>query len=221
MSKDVKTTTAGKSSTTSGATTTAAGGTSNEAMLSQVQQAGEVSGPMGRVFQRVLGVDRGGEDQAFTRDQLRRYLDRDLQLAENEWFRGTKLDGVADALMQQLDQDGSGTVSWGEFMAFEAQTFATVAPGAGAGATDAQVQAAASQRFGQIDASRDGRLSMTEIQSRTAAELPRGTEHADLIAQLAARIALDAVDTDQRSRPVADRQLSQTEWTTAAGQMTR
>lgn len=178
---------------------------------------GAVDGPMGRVFQRVLGINQGGGDQAFTRDQLRRYLDRDLQMAENEFFRGTKLDGVADALMLQLDLDRNGQVSWTEFQAFEKTTLATVAPGAGG--DRAAVEAAAGQRFTGMDASKDGQLGMGEIQNRTRAELPKGTEHADLIAQLAARIALDAVDTDQRDKPVKDRTLSRGEWTKAAGDM--
>lgn len=192
-----------------------------DARLSSSGGGGKVDGPMGRVFQRVLGVTEGGADQAFTRDQLRRYLERDLQLAENEWFRGQKLDGVADALMAQLDRDKDQRVSWTEFQTFEAQTLATVAPGTNGGSSQAQVEAAAATRFGQVDSSKDGKLSMGEIQTRTQAELPKGTEHADLIAQLAARIALDAVDTDQRSKPVAERTLSRDEWTTAAGQMKR
>lgn len=203
-----------------GATPEAQVPVSNDARLAELED-NQVDGPMGRVYQRILGVDQGGADMAFTREQLREYLDSDLQLAENEWFRGTKLDGVAEALMEQLDSDGDQRVSWGEFQAFEAQTLETVAPGTGTDSTQAEIRQSAAARFGEIDRNSDGRLSMGELQDRTRAELPRGTEHADLIAQLAARIALDAIDTDQRDQNVADRQLSSEEFTTAAGDMKR
>ena len=74
---------------------------------------------------------------------------------------------------------------------------------------------------GRCDTSRDGNLGYDELSAGTLAELPKGTEHGDLIAQLAARIALDAVDTDQGKSPVKSRTLSKGEWTNAAGEMAR
>lgn len=190
----------------------------NSQMLSRVRQAeetGAVDGPMGRVFVRIAGrADAPG----FDRTQLHLYLDKTLKLAEGEFFRGTKLDGVADKLMEQLDVNKDGVVSWTEFKAFEAQTLSTVAPGATNATTAAT---AASTRFGELDGNKDGSLGYDELHSGTKSALPKGTDHADLIAQLAARIALDAVDTDQRSTDVKKRGLSRNEWTTAAGQMAR
>lgn len=196
----------------------AEGAEGNAAMVARMQAAqadGAVDGPMGRVFVRIAGA---ADAAGFDKTQLLAYLDTTLKLAEGEWFRGAKLDGVADKLMEQLDADRDGVVSWTEFKAFEAQTLGTIAPGA----TDrASAQAAAGQRFDQLDRGRDGSLAYDELAAGTKAELPRGTEHGDLIAQLAARIALDAVDTDQRDQPVKERGLSRDEWTTAAGQMVR
>ena len=60
---------------------------------------------------------------------------------------------------------------------------------------------------------------MEELQDGTAREFPPGTEHLDLVAQLAARIALDTVDRDQRSDRVADRDLSRDEWRRAATEL--
>lgn len=190
----------------------------NSQMLSRVRQAeetGPVDGPMGRVFIRIAGR---ADAQGFDRTQLHLYLDKTLKLADGEFFRGTKLDGVADKLMEQLDTNRDGLVSWTEFKAFEAQTLATVAPGA---TNTNSARTSAGNRFGELDGNRDGSLNYDELQSGTRAALPRGTEHADLISQLAARIALDAVDTDQRSTEVKKRGLSRNEWTTAAGQMVR
>ncbi len=178
-----------------------------------------VAGPIGRVFNRIAGKADNNTDpagMAFTRDQLRAYLDQRIGLAEGEFFRGTKLDGVADALVQRLDKDRDGGVTWEEFQAFEEQTLAAIAPGAQRGDDPAAVSAAATRRFGQMDSSRDGRVNMGELQTGTAAALPAGTEHKDLVAQLGARIALDAADQDEQGKAVKDRGLGQGEWTQAA-----
>lgn len=202
----------------SGSTTTVApqATESNAALqdkLSAAKKTGTVSGPMGRVYIRISGSP---DAPGFDRSQLHNYLDNTLQLAKGEWFRGTKLDGVTDKLMQQLDKDGDGVVSWAEFKAFEAQTLSTIAPGA----TDAaSARASAGTQFDKFDKNGDASLNYGELAAGTQAALPPGTEHGDLIAQLAARIALDAIDTDQRQSAVKDRNLSKSEWTTAAGEM--
>lgn len=220
MSKDQRSTstTAPAAGTSARTTATTQPATSNTAMLAQVgaaQAGGAVDGPMGKVFVRIAG---SAAAPGFDRSQLHNYLDKTLKLADGEWFRGAKLDGVADTLMAQLDVDKDGLVSWAEFKAFEAQTLATVAPGA---KDEASARTAAGGRFDKLDSSRDGQLNYDELNAGTLAELPKGTDHADLIAQLAARIALDAVDTDQGKSPVKSRTLSKGEWTNAAGEMAR
>ena len=120
--------------------------------------------------------------------------------------------------MTQLDVDKDGKVSWTEFQAFQTQTLQTVAPGA---TNETSARSAAGTRFDQLDTSHDGSLGFGELAAGTAAQLPANTDHADLISQLAARIALDAVDTDQRKSKVKDRSLSKGEWTEAAGEMAR
>lgn len=221
MAKDLRTATP-TTSTAAPATTQTGAGTQgaegNAAMLAKVNTAnaaGAVDGPMGRVFIRIAG---SAQAPGFDRTQLHTYLDKTLKLADGEWFRGAKLDGVADKLIAQLDVDKDGIVSWAEFKAFEAQTLATVAPGA---KDEASARTAAGGRFDKLDTSRDGNLGYDELSAGTLAELPKGTEHGDLIAQLAARIALDAVDTDQGKSPVKSRTLSKGEWTNAAGEMAR
>ena len=66
---------------------------------------------------------------------------------------------------------------------------------------------------------KNGSLNYDELFEGIKKELPKDTDHADLIAQLGARIALDAVDTDQRKTDIKKRTLSKNEWTTAASQM--
>lgn len=188
-----------------------AGGGGNRAVLDRLASPAPAADPTGGVFARIAGADA-----SFGRDRLRAYLDQGLQFAEGEWFRGQKLDGATDALLAQLDADRNGRVDRGEFSAFDAQILSLMAPGAADAAPD-RVAAAAEGRFAQIDTKpKDGRVGLAELSGAAKAALPEDTAHADLVAQLGARIALDALDTDQRDRKVADRQLSTAEWTQGA-----
>jgi len=171
---------------------------------------------MGRLFSRI-GGQGAGADMSLSRDHLHDYLDKGLQFADGEWFRGTKLNGATDSLLGQLDSDKSKGVDWTEFGAFRDQVLGALAPGLEEGATAEDVQAAAAGQFAALNSDRNGStLSMDEIQAGALAMLPEDTEHRDLVAQLGARVAIDAVDTDQRDLPVADRALSEAEWVQAA-----
>ena len=181
------------------------------------------TGPMGRTFNRILKVREARtdtQDMAFNRQQLKEFLDKGLQLAEGEWFRGAKLDGVTDALMEQLDVAQDGLVDWQEFQEFERSVVDVIAPALGENPTAEQVEMAASGTFAQADTSGDGQVTLEELQSSTQQSLPEGTEHADLVAQLGARMAIDGLDEDQRGDKVARRSLSRNEWVQAAKQLT-
>jgi len=172
-------------------------------------QQRRVSGPLGRTFNRILGKADNAQDtadMAFNRDLLKNYLDKNLQLAEDEWFRGKKLNGVADALMEKLDKDGDGSVSWDDFQAFKDDVSKAFGKDT-------------NSRFDAMDLNGDGSLCMDETQTRARRDLPEDTKHKDLIAQLGARITMDAVDTDQRDEKVANRRLSRREWATAASEL--
>ena len=181
------------------------------------------TGPMGRTFNRILKVREARtdtQDMAFTRAQLKEFLDNGLQLAEGEWFRGAKLDGVTDALMEQLDVAQDGLVDWEEFQEFERSVVDVIAPALGENPTAEQVEMAASGTFARADTSGDGQVTLDELQHTTQESLPAGTEHADLVAQLGARMAIDGIDEDQRDTKVARRTLSRNEWVQAAKQLT-
>jgi hypothetical protein len=156
---------------------------------------------------------------AFDRKMVENYLDKNLNFAEGEWFRGKKLSGAAEGLIEKLDTTGDGSVSWDEFQAFRTEILGAMAPGLGENPSSAQVSEAATGTFGSVDGDGSGAVGMGEAQSNAKSALPEGTEHEDLIAQLGARLMLDAVDTDQRDEAVSDRSISQTEWTSAAQQM--
>jgi hypothetical protein len=192
------------------------------------KSGGDVTGPIGRIFNRILGVQENRSDTAnlaFNKQQLRAYLDGRLQLAEGEFFRGAKLDGVADKLMQMLDSDSNGLVTWGEFQTFRMEVLGQLAPGIAPGASEADTRKAAGAQFASLDKQaggkpgRDGKLGMAELAAGVKGKLPKDTDHADLVAQLGARIALDAGDTDQRGEPVKKRELTLEEWVQAAAQL--
>jgi hypothetical protein len=178
-----------------------------------------VAGPMGRIFNRIMGVEETRTDtglMGFNREQLRVYLDKSLRLAKGEFLRTLKLDGVADKLMERLDVDGDGKVNWAEFQAFEAQVLEALAPGVSGESTPEEVEASAGRRFDSMDSDKNDSMSYSELKSGAAKRLPEGTEHAALVAQLGARIGIEAADTDERSKHVKKRHISRDEWIEAA-----
>lgn len=175
----------------------------------------KVSGPIGRVWNNILGQPASADTATATVDRamVRAYLDKRLGLAEGEMFRGMKLDGVTSKLIESLDKDGDGSIGWPEFQAFETQILGVLAPGAEKPGAD--VAGLAGAQHGRIAGS-DGRAKLPELQSAALSALPNGTDHADLVAQLGARVAIDAVDRDEGNKPVSQRSLSREEWTTSA-----
>jgi hypothetical protein len=185
---------------------------SNSALISQ-QDAGQKPGPIGRLFDRITGES----DEGASMSTLRKYLDTELDLCEGEFFRGWKLDGSSESLMEMLDANEDKEVTADEFSAFRGPVLGAIAPGLSEDATDDEVLQAALASFGAIDGpDGDGSLTLQEIQSATKAMLPKDTEHPDVVSQLGARVAIDVIDTDQPDEKVAERELSQEEWTQAA-----
>ena len=180
------------------------------------QQVSELQGPMGRVYNRILGLPETSQDglnSGFTVEQLRNYLEHTLELAKGEWFRGAKLSGVSEELMKTLDTDRNGLVSWAEFTVFQQQTLESIAPDL---EEHGSVEVAAEAQFGEVDANNDKKISYTEAREGLLRDLPQETDHKDLISQLGALIALDAIDRDQQDQEARDRMLSQDEWLAAA-----
>ena len=88
----------------------------NAAMCEELK----VEGALGRAFNRIAGVSESNKDPtglAFNNADLKNYLDAGLKFADGEWFRSQKLSGVADKIMEALDADKNGEVSWVEFQA--------------------------------------------------------------------------------------------------------
>ncbi len=188
-----------------------------------VNLAEQVSGPIGRLFNRICGVDENQTDPAglsFGDTELQQYLKEELQMAKGEMFRGAKLKGISKKLIGDLDKDGDGRLNWDEFKAFEGQVLERLAPGPDISASASEMEGAASSRYDQLDGG-DGALGYGELKQGAKDQLPADTKHLSLIAQLAARITLDALDTDERDKPVAERTLSRDEYLDGTREITK
>jgi len=203
--------------TSSGGTnsSTAANDLFDQAMGNEEQQKlMKVSGNLGRAFNRIAGVSEGNTDPsglAFSRDDLKRYLEDSLKLAEGEWFRSAKISGVADEIMETLDAGKDGTVDWAEFQTMVDELTTHMVGELGPGAGSAEIQAKASELFAGISGGQDS-VGFEKLESETKSELPEDMEHKDLVAQLAALLVIDVVDIDEASKDVRDRSISRAEW---------
>lgn len=176
-----------------------------------------LSGPPERVLANIMqasGGDLSAMGANFGLEELKHYLDVDLQFAENEFFRGAKLDGASDTLMDKIDRDGSGTINPAEFAACMTELLMTLAPGANPHSTLAEVHTVAATRFDALAI--DGSISFATLEKDVLSRVAATREHRDLFAQLATRLTMDAVDSDQREDKVSARSIGKAEWVTAA-----
>jgi hypothetical protein len=177
----------------------------------------KVDGPFGRVFNRIIGTSENRKDtgnESFSAEDLQQYLDEQLKLADGEWFRSAKLKGAAKAIMEELDANRDGEVSWGEFQAMRESMRTNLVGDLSAGAGPSEVEAMANALFHELN---DGEeLDFKTVESAASERLPEGTKNAKLVAQLSALLVLDLVDLDEPEKDVRDRIISKGEWMTSA-----
>lgn len=182
----------------------------------------KVQGALGRAFNRIAGVSESNtsaEGLAFTNSDLTRYLEDHLKFAEGEWFRGTKIAGVADKIMEQLDADKDGDVTWIEFQTMVDEMRGHLIGEVGANASQADLQAKASELFTEMSGGA-GPMGFETIEAQSADKLPADQEHKSLVAQLAALMVIDIVDLDEAEKEVRDRHIDQSEWMSAVNDFT-
>jgi len=196
---------------------------SQEMGNSAAQDMMKVEGALGRVFNRIAGVAESNTEAAslaFSEEQLKTYLNDQLGFAEGEWFRSAKVGGVAEKIMETLDADKDGKVTWVEFQTMvddlRKHFVGDLSPSAGI----AEMEAKASEIFAQLSGG-EGTVGYDSIKDETLKNLPEDQEHAKLIGQLAALMVLDIVDLDEREKAVRDRTVSQSEWLGAVNDFTR
>ena len=174
----------------------------------------KVEGALGRAFNRIAGVSESNQDSAglgFTNADLQKYLDSELKLAEGEWFRSAKVSGVADKIMEVLDSDKDGEVSWLEFQAMVDNLRGQLVEGIGANASSADVQNRANELYGEFANGGDA-VDFKTLEAGVETQLPADLDHKGLVAQLAALMVIDIVDLDESDKAVRDRTITSGEW---------
>lgn len=165
-------------------------------------------------------TDRDRQDTSlpttgFSASELRDFIKNDLKAFDWELFRGTKLDGVNSAMMDHLDADKDGTVTWEEFSAVEGQILEQLAPERGG--PEQAVQSALG-KFDETDTNGDGQLSYSELYDATMASLRseeastgEDVEHKDVKAQFGSLLLLEALDLDEHGTTPKKRTISREE----------
>jgi len=180
------------------------------------QEQMKVEGAIGRVFNRIIGESETKTDtfdRSFTKTEVKDYLENQLKLAEGEWFRGSKLNGVTEHIIDLLDTNQDGEVTWTEFQLMRDTMRANLVGDLGEGASTEDVQAKADEIFQSVN---DGEaVEYTSMKNAASEQLPEDADHKDLISQLAALLILDIVDLDERDKDVRDRGISRNEWATS------
>jgi hypothetical protein len=190
---------------------------------SAAQDAVKVQGALGRAFNRIAGVSEGNTDAtglAFSRDHLKAYLKEQLSFAKGEMFRGTKISGVADKIMETLDADKDGMVTWKEFQVMVDEMRQHLVGDVGSGASSAEIQEKAQGLFNEISAGGKP-IGYDTLKEETLEKLPADQEHKGLVSQLAALMVLDIVDLDEQDTSVRDRSIGESEWMSAVNDFTR
>jgi hypothetical protein len=202
-------------------TTTSSGGSSSSDAAQVDQSIGnaaaldemKVEGAFGRVFNRITGQSESNsetQDLSFNIDDMTRYLDDQLKFADGEMFRGTKLKGAAKKIVEELDANKDGEVTWGEFQAMRETMRTNLVGELGESAGSSEIEEMANDLFHEMN---NGEEVGYDTMNETAKEkLPDGTKHAKLVAQLSALLVLDLVDLDEGHKPVRERTISESEW---------
>jgi len=182
----------------------------------------KVQGNLGRAFNRIVGVSENNTDAvglAFSRDDLKKYIEHQLKFADGEWFRGMKISGATDEIMALLDADRDGYVDWFEFQTMVAELKMTLLDDIGPNAGTEEIQAEANHLFSEISGG-SGSIGFDQLEWETHEKLPEETENRNLVAQLIALLIIDIVDVDEANKAVRDRTVNEDEWKGAVNSFT-
>ena len=105
-------------------------------------------------------------------------------------FGGVIKNRAADAFVDQFDANNDRSVSWQEFQG----QAANLMPQGIRGADGRINRDLASRTFEQMDSNGNGSVSVGELQTTLRRELPRDTSHRDTVAEIGARLGVDALD---------------------------
>ena len=147
----------------------------------------------------------GNKPQTFDRLFERMDRDGDGSVSKNEVKKHLKDAGVkagpfgmvhskaSEAFIDNLDKDKNEAVSWSEF-----QGVAKDLMPAHIKNTDGRIDPElANSAFKELDANQDGSVSKDELRTATYNQLPENQSYRSRIAEVAAKLGIDALDTDR------------------------
>jgi Ca2+-binding EF-hand superfamily protein len=141
---------------------------------------------LGTLFRR---IDSSG-DKGIERSEVIEHLKR---VGIKGGFLGLVHSSVADKFMESLDANKDAKVTMGEFGAVAQQLLP-----AELFASDGSVKLDLLDEFlASVDKNRSGGISRKELDAGTLARLPKDTKHKKTVSNVAARMGMDALDTDQ------------------------
>jgi Ca2+-binding EF-hand superfamily protein len=139
-----------------------------------------------RLFER---MDRDS-DGAVTKSEVKAHL-KDAGVKAGPF--GMVHSKASEAFIDNLDKNNSERVSWNEFKGVAKDLMPADIKNA-EGRIDPQLADAA---FTELDANKDGSVSKDELKTATLNQLPESQSYRSRIAEVAAKLGMDALDTDR------------------------
>jgi hypothetical protein len=138
-----------------------------------------------RLFER---MDRNADGEV-SKKEVKKHL-KDAKVPKGLF--GVIHSKASDGFIDNLDQDGNGSVNWNEFKGVAKDMLP-----ADIKDIDGRIDPAlADQTFGDLDTDQDGGVSSKELEVGTFDRLPEGQAFRGALAEVAAKLAMDALDTD-------------------------
>ena len=145
--------------------------------------------PRAKTFERLFERMDRNEDGAISRKEVGKHL-KAAQVPGGLF--GVVHNKTKDSFMDKLDSDQSGGVTWGEFKGVAAD----ILPASIKNETGRIDASLADSTFGDFDRNKDGGISESELKRGTYELLPEDTSFRGTMAEVAAKLGIDALDAD-------------------------
>ena len=143
-----------------------------------------------QTFDRLFDRMDGNSDGEVSKKEVKKHL-KDTKVPKGMF--GVIHSKASDGFIDNLDKDGSGSVNWNEFKGVAKDMLP-----ADIKDVDGRIDPAlADQTFSDLDANKDGAVSGKELETGTYDRLPEGQAFRGTLAEVAAKLGMDALDTDR------------------------